>query len=188
MGANIINVKSVTLAVATTFTANGLSLTIAGSTGADTIQAGGGTQTITGKGGADTLIGGGGVDTFKDTVANLKLVTIQKFAAGDVIDLTNLKPSNTVATTATWANNILTLAQGAATVAITLQGAYNGTFTASADGAGGTVVRYAAPASAPQLAGLAQAMAGLGAARGASPVVPPMEAGSRLTPLAVSHG
>ncbi len=158
MGSSITNVKAITLATATNFTANGLNLTVSGSTGIDTIRAGSGVQTITGRGGADTLISGAGPDTFKDTRANLGLATIQGFKAADTIDVTNLKPSKTVPTKATWAAGVLTVKEGATTVLIKLPGDFTGTFSTASDGAAGTAITYA-----PHPAALAQAMAALGA-------------------------
>jgi Ca2+-binding RTX toxin-like protein len=172
MGANITDVKAVTLKAATDFTANGLNLAITGSKAADTIQAGAGAQTITGGGGADTLIAGTGADIFKDTAANLALDTIEDFAAGDTIDITNFKPSTKTATTATWANGVLTVKQGTKTETIHLAGSFAGTFTAGGDGAAGTDITYSAtPGNATpeaRLSVLAQAMAGFGGSNSAS--------------------
>jgi Ca2+-binding RTX toxin-like protein len=163
MGASITGIKTVTLASATVFTANGLNLTITGGKKADTITAGSGTDVITGGGGADILIAGTGADTFKDTTTNLTLDTIEGFGVNDVIDLKNLKPSASKPTTATWSSaggGTLTVAQGSSKTLIKLPGAFAGTFTASADGAGGTDIRYSAT-PARSAGAFAQAMAGI---------------------------
>jgi hypothetical protein len=167
MGANITNIHAVKLAVAATFTANGLSgLTVTGSAGADTLIAGGAGQTLTGDGGDDTLVGwSGGGDTFKDTMANLSLDTIKGFVAGDSIDLANLRFSKSKPTTATWSGGVLTVSQGASVTRIALPGAFPGAFTASSDGGAGTLITYAPPAPA----ALAQAMATLASPVGAIP-------------------
>jgi hypothetical protein len=189
MGANITNIHAVKLAVAATFTANGLSgLAITGSAGADTLIAGGKGQTFTGNGGDDTLVGwSGGGDTFKDTMANLSLDTIKGFVAGDGIDLTNLKISKTKSTSAVWSGGVLTVSQGASVTRIALPGAFPGTFTASSDGGAGTLVTYAPSAPAAGPAALAQAMAALARPAGAPPGSAPVSGLSGSTfPLLVS--
>jgi Ca2+-binding RTX toxin-like protein len=166
MGANITGVETVVLAAATNFTANNLDLTITGH-GNDTIRAGSGTDTITGAA-SSVLIAGSGVDTFKDTSAHLSSDTIENFAAGDTIDITNLKPSAKQPTTATWANDVLTVKQGSKTVAsIALDGDFTGTFSASSDGAKGTDITYS-PAAHAEVANLVQAMASFGVVDAAS--------------------
>ena len=161
MGPNITNIRKVKLDKDATFTANVESgLTIVGNSGADTIIAGGSGQTLTGGGGADILTGySGGGDIFRDTAAHLALATIQDFVAGDTIDITTLRASKRLPTTATWADGVLSLSQGATTDQITLPGDFTGTFTSSPDGNGGADITYAA--AAPTL--LTQAMASFGA-------------------------
>jgi Ca2+-binding RTX toxin-like protein len=168
MGSNITNIHKVALKVAATFTANATNgLTILGSAGKDTLTAGGTGQTLTGDGGADTLIGySGGGDTFRDTVAHLASDTIKGFVAGDVIDITNLKPSTTTPTSASWAGGVLTVTEGAVTDHITLPGSFTGTFTASSDGKAGADITYTA---APMV--MTQAMASAGADAGAGTLV-----------------
>ena len=178
MGPSITNLGVVKLASPTNFTAsNAPSLTITGSTGVDTIQAGSGVDTITGNGGADTLIAGSGIAIFKDKLANLAKDIIQRFGAADAIDIVDDKTPGT--TTATWANNILSIKTTATgpTTSIALPGALTGNFTASADGKGGTIITYAPKAAATHATGsgiaighaaalLAQTMASFGGSPG----------------------
>jgi Ca2+-binding RTX toxin-like protein len=184
MGANITNIQTVKLEQAAHFTANGLSgLTIIGSSGADTITAGGARQTLTGDGGADTLIGYvGGGDTFSDTASHLGQAAIQGFVAGDVIDITNLRLSKTVATTVSWASGVLTITQGATTDHIALTGSFTGAFAATSDGKTGVDITYA-----PAAAAMTQAMAGFGAGAATAQLVAMSDPASRPMLLSLSH-
>jgi autotransporter passenger strand-loop-strand repeat protein len=148
IGANITGVETVRLTSGTNFTANGLNLTITGSTSADTIHAGAGTEVITGGAGGDTLIAGSGADTFRDTAAHLTQDTIENFQAGDTIDITTLKGSARYPVTATWANGVLTVSEGSTHDRINLVGSYAGAFHVASDGAVGTDVTYTPPAAA----------------------------------------
>jgi hypothetical protein len=165
LGASITRIATVTLLKATDLTANGIqNLTIKGSRSADTIQAGSGTEVITGDGGADTLIAGSGLDTFRDTAANLGQATIESFAAGDVIEITNLRPSKTAPTTAVWSGGVLTVTQGTITDTIKLPGSFTGTFSTASDGKTGTNITYTPPAeprAAPAAHAMVQAMASM---------------------------
>ncbi len=76
-----------------------------------------------------------------------------------MIDITTLKLSKTVPTTAVWSAGVLTVAQGAKKTLIKLAGNFTGSFTVGSDGASGIDIHYAAPAN-PHVARLAQAMAG----------------------------
>jgi hypothetical protein len=185
MGSNITKIAAVTLKSASNFTANNLALLITGSTGADTIHAGGGVETITGAGGADILVAGSASDTFKDKTANLTQDTIQNFVAGDVIDLTDFKPSATP-TTASWSAGMLTVTQGAKSASIALPGSFTGTFSAASDGLAGTKITYTPPAA--QVAAMADAMASFGAGESA-PLASPVPAAqaTRLTPMLAAH-
>ena len=135
---------------------------IIGSGFADTIQAGSGSDVITGRGGADTLIGGSGSDTFKDSAQNLTTATLKNFAAGDTIDITNLKFSTTKPTTAVWAANVLTVTQGTTVDKIKLVGSYAGTFSTATDGANGVDITYKPPVGGGSVTAFAQAMASFG--------------------------
>jgi hypothetical protein len=164
MGSNITGVQSVILNTATDFTANTLNLTITGH-GHNTITAGSGTETITG-GGNDVLVAGSGADTFKDVSAHLETDTIENFATGDTIDITNLNPSSTKPTTAMWSDGELKVTQASKTITIALPGDFTGHFTVSSDGAKGTDITYGAAAPAPTadptLDRLIEAMASFG--------------------------
>ena len=88
----------------------------------------------------------GAADVLKiDTTASFASA-IQGFAAGDTIDLAGV-----VATGATWAGNVLTVAEsGGASLALALNGAYAGaTFNTSSDGAGGTDITLGAVVAPP---------------------------------------
>ncbi len=110
MGASVVHVEKITLAVATDFTANGTSaLDITGSAGADTITVGAGDQVIAGAGGDDiiklssaqlssSLFVNGGADSVGDTLqvtsdaavtdsdlANISNIEILKLS-GDAVD------------------------------------------------------------------------------------------------------
>lgn len=144
MGASITHMQYVTLAAATNFTANNLAmLTVTGSKSADVIHAGSGVDTITGNGGNDVLVAGKGLTIFKDTLANLGHDTLLNFGAADAIEISNDKTPAT--TTATWANNILTVhtSATAAAIQIAMVGNYTGTFSASLATAKDTIITYA---------------------------------------------
>ncbi len=162
MGASITNIHSVVLKKAAVFTANATAnLVITGSSAGDTITAGGVAQTLTGLAGADTLVGYvGGGDTFMDSSTGLNGDAISNFAAaGDAIVVTNIKFAGA---TVAYAGHTLTIANGATTTAITLNG---GTFSAadfhlSAGAKGAARVIYTGPAPA-AVHQFAEAMAGM---------------------------
>ena len=114
-----------------------------GSSGNDTLTALAGTQSLTGGLGTDSLIGyTGGNDSFIDTAAGLNGDTIKNWAAGDVIDVTNI--SATGLHTLIFATNTLTLTDGTNSTAIKFTAGlalHNFTVIGS-DGSGGVLVAY----------------------------------------------
>jgi hypothetical protein len=130
---------------------------ITGTVGTDDLRATANNQTLTGLGGGDTLDGNGFAGTiFKDTSADLNGSTITNFVITDVIDLTDMAPGTATvsftpgsynATTNTTVPGSLTVTDGTHTATMTVASAsafpvgYVGT---SADGKGGTNVKYVA--------------------------------------------
>ncbi|HBK06913.1 MAG TPA: hypothetical protein DDZ81_13890 [Acetobacteraceae bacterium] len=128
---------------------------IAGTAGSDLLVATANNQTLTGWGGSDVLSGATftGID-FKDTSADLNGSTIAAFGVSDTIDLTDMKPGSAVVTftPATYSASappvpaMLVVNDGthAATVTLTATGSMPpGVWSASADGSGGSALRYA---------------------------------------------
>src|SRR5208282_3005865 len=109
----------------------------------------GSNQTITG-GAAGQLTMVGALDTtFKDTEALFNGDTIQGWAPGDLMDLTNLAFSSIGVTTSVniangAGNTTVTIKQGATTLSqITLTGTFNpNNFTFASDGVSGTNIGY----------------------------------------------
>ena len=119
-------------------------------TTADSLTAQGSGQTLTG-GGAGKLTMTGAFDTtFKDTAALLNGDTVQNWAAGDIIDVTNLAyaasgGSQTTLSFGTSGGNttVAVLAGGVQKTSITLTGSYNPeNFTIGTDGGTGTAIGY----------------------------------------------
>lgn len=72
---------------------------LSGGAGGDTLTGGGGNDTFTGGSGADTMIGFlGSNDRFQDTSAGLNTDTIEKFGAGDMINIVDLIPGGATLT------------------------------------------------------------------------------------------
>ncbi len=123
-------------------------VTVIGSTGADTITAGGSGQILTGNGGGDTLIGAAaGHDTFKDTLADFAGATIGGFKAKtDKIDVSDFAASaisfgfseNAAGTIGT-----LSMTAGGQTASVQLLGQYMASgFVTASDGGAGTAITY----------------------------------------------
>lgn len=119
--------------------------TIIGGTNDDILSGGNGSDILSGTAGVDTLTGGAGDDIFRDTVANLTGDTITDFAAGDRIDVTNLKTPGSVSF-ALVGGDLLIDPDGAGKIkafAVHLTGTFDvAQFHAASDGAGGTFVSY----------------------------------------------
>ena len=118
-------------------------ITAVGSAGADNITAMATGQTLTGGAGLDTLTGyGGGGDTFSDTATGLSGDTVNNWAVGDTIDLTNVVAANLKALT--FAAGALMVTDGAVSASIKFgAGAALANFNAlGADGHGGTLLGY----------------------------------------------
>ena len=139
-------VSTVTLNAATMLKLNGMSfLTAIGSSGADTIAAGGVSQTLTGGSGGDTLVGyTGGGDTFRDTISGLNGDIIQNFVATDTIDVTNLRFSRAkLSVAASGSNTIVTATSGTSKVVFTMAGNYSSSgFHLASDGVNGTFITH----------------------------------------------
>ena len=125
---------------------------ILGGGGADLLNGGAGNDTISGGGAIDELGGGDGADTFKDTIANLTGDTINDFAAGDKIQITNLAFSSAITLAFDTTTNTLSIdSDGAgpkkAFAITTLGGLSVANFMAVSDGAAGTFIEYVPTAS-----------------------------------------
>jgi hypothetical protein len=129
---------------------------IAGTAGSDLLIATANNQTLTGLGGNDVLSAATftGID-FKDTSANLNGSTITAFGATDTIDLTDMNAGYavvsltgaTISATGMAVPATISVTDGthAATVTLATAGSLPpGAWSASADGSGGSVVRYSA--------------------------------------------
>ncbi len=119
--------------------------TLIGLGGDDILNGGGGSDIITGGLGFDVLTGGSGNDIFRDGVKNFAGDTIIDFQPGDQFDFTNI--ANPAAVTFAFANNVLTVDPDGAgflkPFSFNLIGSFDAThFTATSDGAGGTLVSY----------------------------------------------
>lgn len=152
-GTAILNAKTshvtVELDHATTLVMNNAkTVSVIGSTGADTITAGGSGQTITGNGGGDTLIGAAaGHDTFKDSLANFAGATIGGFTSKtDKIDVTDFASSAigfSFAENAAGTVGTLTMTAGGHTASVQLLGQYMASgFVVASDGGAGTAITY----------------------------------------------
>lgn len=152
LGANFSNPTSVYLASASTawnVTATstpGLVLQDGSTSTLDHLTANGANQTLTG-GGAGKLTMQGALDTtFADTAALINGDTLG-FAAGDLIDITNLLPSGMTLAFAENGQNtgatLTVLSNGVQKAAITLTGNFNASnFTVVSDGGAGTAIGY----------------------------------------------
>jgi hypothetical protein len=188
MGSGITNIHTVQLTAATTFTANALSgLTVKGSTGNDTITAGGAGQILIGGGGTDTLIGAtAGGDTFRDTGAHLNGATVQKFfEPGDIIDITDL---SSVGATESFSAGVLTVRNGATSVAIKLTGTFmTSDFSLASDGKTGVdVTQTGGTLTTP--GAFAQAMAGFAPGRSMAALVESQRFEPKLQPVLAAPG
>lgn len=117
--------------------------TITGTAGADILTATANAQVLTGLGGGDTVNAAGfsGV-VFRDTSANLSGSVIQGFAAGDVIDATDLTSGSL---TVSYAGGALVATDGTHALTVALSGTLpSGYFVTGADGAGGATIGYVA--------------------------------------------
>ena len=125
-----------------------------GTTGSDILTATANGQTLTGYGGNDTLNAGSftAID-FKDSSADLNGSTLASFTVSDLIDLTDIKPSTATVTftPAIYSSGApvpasLMVTDGTHTVTLGITGAVlpSGYWTTTADGAGGTDVKFAA--------------------------------------------
>jgi hypothetical protein len=121
---------------------------IVGTAGYDVLTATANNQTLTGLGGGDALGGGAftGID-FKDSSADLNGSAITSFGTTDVIDLTDMNPAKVTATyvpgTGGAASLVVTDGTHTATIGIAFTaGLPPGFFATSADGTGGSDVRY----------------------------------------------
>ncbi len=107
--------------------------------GADLLTATANGQKISGEGGGDTLSGGSfaGID-FADLTSNLNGVTIQDFAASDMLDFLDMNPTTA---TETYAGSVLSITDGTHAAALNLTFATtpaSGSFHVASDGASGT--------------------------------------------------
>jgi hypothetical protein len=153
LGSNLTGLTSVYLASASTAwnvtatTTAGLVLQDASTATTDHLTANGVNQTLTG-GGAGKLTMQGALDTtFADTAALLNGDTLG-FAAGDVIDVTNLLPGGVTVTFAEIGQNtggtLTVLTGGVQKAAMTLSGGVfsQSHFSVASDGANGTALSY----------------------------------------------
>ncbi len=123
-----------------------------GGGGADLLNGGAGNDTISGGGALDELSGGDGADTFRDTIANLTGDTINDFADGDKIQISNLAFTAAVTLAFDTTTNALSIDPDGAgakkAFAVTVLGGLSAAnFVAVSDGATGTFIEYVPTAS-----------------------------------------
>lgn len=110
---------------------------IAGGIGNDIIDGGTGNDTISGGAGVDRMAGGAGADLFTDTRSNLNGDTIDDFARGDRIVLTDAVPGSSLG----WNGSVLTYGS----TALTLANLQNASIAVSAAAGGGVQLAYGGP-------------------------------------------
>lgn len=152
MGSNISHVARVDLAASDknwTFTANATAGMVIDdhSTGQnDVIRAGAAGQTLTGGSHDQTFVGfGSGLTTYADSAAAFNGASIRNFSTGDVIDITGLKFGAGTGLTfnpdGSGAGDLVVTQGGAFATEIHLFGNFgSGSFSATSDGHGGTLI------------------------------------------------